>query len=654
MPFIPLSEAKPKGFTPVDGPAPDTRSILERFDSAAQEGVDSVGRQVGLTARAAVQGFPLVTIPNMVGDAVGLRSSDALRNALTKLGLPEPQNATERVVGDVASGMSGAGGMVKGGEVMAKAANPIVQRIGQVLSSGPASQVAAGATGAGAAGVTREKGGGPLAQLAAGVGGATVASLPSALAEGVKRLIRGGAAGQQRVADNIQTFEDAGVGTPTVGQATEARGSQALESVLAKTPGSAGTIAAKADQEAAGLGDKVGQMATVLSPRSGAEPAGRAITSGIKAFTSDFKKTSGKLYDEIDRFILPDSKVRVGETSKALDDLTKLMPGAENLSAQTVNPKITAIKEALASDAQHGTLPYAAVKELRSRIGKQLTDPDLVSDAPRAQLKQLYGALTKDLEVAAADAGPDAVQALKRANNFYRAGMKRVDDVLEPILNKGDPEKIFQAAISGTKEGSTTISGVMKSLPDESRKVVAATMLRRLGKATASKQDDLAEVFSPETFLTNWNKITPDSKRVLFSALPGSMRGDLDKIAQVASNMREGSKVFANPSGTTQGTASAMTAGGFVVSLLTGQFHAAAGIAGGVATAYGAGHLMTSPGFVHWLAKSTQVPVEQLPATLNQLFQASLYMKGAERKDVREFVKSAREAAASQGTGATQ
>jgi hypothetical protein len=52
---------------------------MERFDAAAQEGVDRVGRQVGLTARAGVQGFPLVTIPNMVGDAVGLRSSDALR-----------------------------------------------------------------------------------------------------------------------------------------------------------------------------------------------------------------------------------------------------------------------------------------------------------------------------------------------------------------------------------------------------------------------------------------------------------------------------------------------------------------------------------------------------------------------------------------------
>jgi hypothetical protein len=394
-----------------------------------------------------------------------------------------------------------------------------------VLSAGPANQVAAGATGAGAAGVTREKGGGPVAQLAAGLGGATVASAPSALAEGVKRLIRGGAAGSSASPTTSRPSR-----TPAPARRRSARrprraATRRSKACSRRRPGSAGTIAAKADQEAAGLSDKVGQMATTLAPRAGAEPAGRAITSGIKAFTGDFKKTSGKLYDEIDRFILPDSKVRVGETSKALDDLTKLMPGAENLSAQTINPKITAIKEALASDAQHGTLPYAAVKELRSRIGKQLTDPDLVSDAPRAQLKQLYGALTKDLEVAAADAGPDAVQALKRANNFYRAGMKRVDDVLEPILNKGDPEKIFQAAISGTKEGSTTISGVMKSLPDESRKVVAATMLRRLGKATASKQDDLAEVFSPETFLTNWNKITPDSKRVLFSALPGSMRG---------------------------------------------------------------------------------------------------------------------------------
>jgi hypothetical protein len=43
---------------------------------------------------------------------------------------------------------------------------------------------------------------------------------------------------------------------------------------------------------------------------------------------------------------------------------------------------------------------------------------------------------------------------------------------------------------------------------------------------------------------------------VLFSPLSKEMTADLDKIAKVASNVREGSKVFANPSGTTQALAS--------------------------------------------------------------------------------------------------
>jgi hypothetical protein len=287
-------------------------------------------------------------------------------------------------------------------------------------------------------------------------------------------------------------------------------------------------------------------------------------------------------------------------------------------------------------------------------VGNEISDSTIASDVPRSKWKPLYAALSKDMAAAAKEAGPKAEAAFVRANNYHRAGMQRLDDVLGPIMKKGDPEDVFRAALSGTQEGATTIAGVMKSLPPESKKAVSATMLQRLGKATPGKQNELGEAFSTETFLTNWNKLHPDAKRSLFSTLPDEMRGDLDKIAKVASNVREGSKVFANPSGTTQGTASAMTTGGFVISLLTGQWHAAAGIAGGVASSYGAGHLMTSPGFVHWLAKSTRAPVEAAPAQLNQLFQASLYMKGDERKEVRAFVKSAREAAASQGTGATQ
>jgi hypothetical protein len=50
---------------------------------------------------------------------------------------------------------------------------------------------------------------------------------------------------------------------------------------------------------------------------------------------------------------------------------------------------------------------------------------------------------------------------------------------------------------------------------------------------------------------------------------------------------------------------------------------------------------------VHWLAEATKAPIEQLPAQLNQLFQQSLYMKADERREVRQFIKDAREGTSS-------
>jgi hypothetical protein len=631
---------------------------------------------VGLTARAGVQGFPLVAIPNMVGDALGLRSSDALRGALTKMGLPEPANATERVVGDVASGMSGAGGAIKTGELMTKAASPVVQRIGEILASQPGAQITAGATGPGAASFVREKGGGPIAQTAAGVAGSLVPAVPALAAAATRAAVRGGETGRQRMLQNIDTFEDAGAGTPTVGQATEGRGARATESVLSRTPGGAGRMVAKSEAEASSLGSKIDDMAAALAPETGAEPAGRAIKTGVEAHVQTFKDASRKLYERVDKFISPDSLVSVDNTRKYLNDATAINPNAKATSATLVNPKLRAIRDAFETDLGGGMvtiggkkvsvnsplaraagvqkppseLPYDVIKKLRTDVGEMLGDSALTSDVPQAQLKRLYGALTKDMQAAARDAGPQAEAALVQANNFHHEGMTHIENVLQPIVNKADPEKMFLAAVSGTKEGATTISGVMKSLPNDSRKVVAATMLQRLGKALPGKQNELGEVFSTESFLTNWNKLHPDAKRTLFAPLPAQMRSDLDEIAKVAANVREGSKVFANPSGTAQAQLThAMgwgTAGAAVMQLAYGHpWGAAATVgaaAGGALSANLMARAMTSPKVVHWLAETTKVPEAQLPAQLNTLFQQSLYMKGDERRDTRALIKEIR------------
>ena len=662
------------------------RGLGRTARAAIRAGTDVVGTVANAPAAAfnlAAEAYDKVRSPTMgelvTGKQPGFRFPDQTKfgeRLADFFGLPKAESASERIAEDVAAGMGTAGGMVKAGDVMGRAGNALVKRVGEVLATNRRSQIVAGGTGPGAASVVREEGGGPVAQVAAGVAGSLAPAAAAGARAAVRGAVRGGEAGRQRVADTIDSFEDAGAGTPTVGQATQSRVARAVESALAKALGGAGRMTAKAEAEAAGMGAKVEQMTSQLSPRAGAEPAGRAIKAGIDDFVRQFKADAGVQYDRLDRHLPKGSRVEVANTRAALESLNADIPGAPNVSQLFKNARMKGIEGALKADVDgvdgvyaalpawqrqlldqmppvqrtatlnglvDGKLPYEALKKLRTLVGDELATPSLVSDVPRSKWKALYAALSEDLGAAARESGPQAERALRRANRFYEAGMKRVDDVLSPIVAKGDPEDIFRAATSGTKEGATTIRGVMKSLPDESQRVLSATMLRRLGKATPGNQNDLGEVFSAETFLTNWNRMAPEAKKSLFAPMTPRMRRDLDEIAAVAANMREGSKVFANPSGTAQAAANNITTGAALVSLLTGQWHVAGSIAAGVAGSNLAARLMTNPDFVRFLAGSAKAPIEQIPAQLNQLFQLSMNMKRSERRDVRDFIKQTRE-----------
>ena len=60
------------------------------------------------------------------------------------------------------------------------------------------------------------------------------------------------------------------------------------------------------------------------------------------------------------------------------------------------------------------------------------------------------------------------VQKLKkqfyRANKFYEAGLKRIDDYLKPIINIADPDRIASTLINSGKEGVTRLRAIKKSL----------------------------------------------------------------------------------------------------------------------------------------------------------------------------------------------
>ena len=637
----PEGSQPPEGFVLNQNPPPEGFVLDQPEQPEPRTLSEAVMRQLGLTARWGIEGsmaIPaiLANVPASVMN-LGLAGADkvaeqfggnvdyrfpeqnqAISNYLTQIGVPTPETRGEEVVGAISRAMAG------GGSIAGTAAK-IPGAISTRLASNPSLQIISGGTGAIASETAKELGLGPVGQTVAGVvGGGAPSVIKPAFQGAVRTAFRGGEPGRQQVAETIADFNRVGT-TPTVGQATQGRVARATESGLSRTPGASGRIVATAEQQADDVAARLEQRARQLAGKTSAERAGRVIEAKIKGdsgFIAVFQNKQKQLYDALDNWITPTSKVSVANTSNTLRTMTSIIKGAEATSRRLVNPRLKEIADDFAQDAADGNLPFRALKELRTLIGQKLSNVSLVDDVPRAQWKRLYGALSKDLEAAArATNNPKAIQAWTRANNFTRAGHKRIEFIEGVLRRKGGPEKIFAAATSGTKEGATVLRSVMQSLDREGQRIVTATVLRRLGLAKAGVQGELGDRFSTETFLTNWNLLSREAKRTLFDRYGPTFRQDMNAVAKFAANLREGSQVFRNPSGTGQAAAQYTTVGAFVISVMSGNFVTAGAIVAGVTGANRIAAGMTNPNFVRWLARSTKMPAGAIPAQINILAQ---------------------------------
>lgn len=165
----------------------------------------------------------------------------------------------------------------------------------------------------------------------------------------------------------------------------------------------------------------------------------------------------------------------------------------------------------------------------------------------------------------------------------------------------------------------------MRSIPEEGRKIVSAAVLRRMGRAVNSQQDETGETFSVSSMLTNWSKLSPEAKSALFNGYSKSFRMDMDKVARVLGNLRTGASVYANPPGTARALAQvggwSSLGTGAATSVMTGNPVPVIATASVFAGAHGGAKMMTSPRFVRWLAKNTTTPVGALAAQIPELRQ---------------------------------
>lgn len=517
----------------------------------------------------------------------------------------------------------------------------LMKSVGKAAASGTASESAGQLT----KGTSAE----PLARLA---GGFVPGGISSLFSSGLKGILRGGAS-PQKIESNINAFNKAGI-QPSVGQATESNAARSSESFLSKVPGSAGQMREFAYKQGQDLGKNLDKMASELAPSSSGEAAGRAIEKGItESYLPRARLVQNALYDRLDQYIPGKTLVGAENTTKLLDEITAPIPQAKSLSETKLlsNPILNEVKSALKKDMggmpgtpakpsailQEGgqpfmskeipgipgraTMPYESLKELRSRIGRKLETVDLAPDIPKAELKRLYGALSEDMKAAARQSGPQAEVTYNKANSYTKSFHEKIDQ-MQSVIDKKDPEKIFRAAMSGTAEGATTLRTIMKSLPPDARGMLSAAVIRRLGRATPGNQNDIGSVFSAGTFLTNWNKLSPQAKSTLFDGYGAKFSNDMDRIAKVANNIKEGSKVYQNASGTAPAEELIKTGTGLgtaLVALFTGHPMGMAAVGGGMTTANMGARLFTNPKFVSWLADTTDKPMSYAPKAMANL-----------------------------------
>lgn len=302
----------------------------------------------------------------------------------------------------------------------------------------------------------------------------------------------------------------------------------------------------------------------------------------------------------------PSQRAAVAPTStiSALRDMSTRVNG-QQLSNLITDGRVRSILGALETDGAN--VRFNDLRQLRTWVRNAQRDPTLRQGIAQADLQNIEAALTRDVYANAERlAGPEALGRLQRADAYYRTGSERINRALQTFdsANSGEQaySRIIQAAGSTSAADVRKLISLKRSLQADDWGDVASTALSNLGKPTAGASNAAEEgAFSVNTFLTNYAKLSPLGREVLFGARGGGgaeaarLKRELDNLAQVAGYLKEVQK-GANTSNTAVSAQGMATIAG----LANPKTTLPTGLAIGAAA--GTGEFLTNPRFVRMLA----------------------------------------------------
>lgn len=582
-----------------DGDAPPPGGG-QQADGGSFLGYDSVGqaaRDFGMGVGDLVEGVgdTLGIVVNPVGQVIynatgyGDQTYDLGQILRDSTGLPQSPDNIASSVNKFGAGALTGGTAARG---IASLANPgTTQAVAQTIGRTPIRDTVAGAAAGAGSYAGRESGipGGEIAGALAGgmVGYGGANALMNAFSPRELNAVAA-AAGRQGV--DLLPADVGGRTTQMVTSGTKA------------SPLSAAPVVAQAQRNVEGLRDAATRVAQSQGEIVTTDIAGQNVREAAKTYSGMTSATGSRLYEQANE-AAKGVKIKPLQTIAAIDEqLARLQQNPAATPAQ-----ITELQR-FRSNIENG-VSVTGLRDARTALSQGVYDGQLRSGVDQAMWKTLLGNLSSDITMGLEQAGrAKAARMFERADGYWKSRVETIDQVLQPIVGKDGMkggEQVIQAIETmtrGGQGGSARLSRLLGAMSKEDAGQVRAVLIDRLGRANPGAQDAAGQAFSPATFLTNWNKMTPQAKASVFSDT--KLRTDLNDLAKIAEGMKasRGMENFSNTSvaiGSNLGVGAALAYTNPTVALL------------GAGAQYMTGRLMASPGFARLLAKTAKLPPEQ-------------------------------------------
>jgi hypothetical protein len=496
---------------------------IEAIAKGIAEGVqepspmDDFGRQLGLTGRSVAQGAgslvglaydPIAAVQNkligpegvfpLMAEEVGpLR--ETIKQTLTSAGVPEPEGATERVVGAIGEAMTAGGLQAK----LASALKPFLtgtsQQVTTQLAAQPGQQVAGAAGSGGAAQATAELGGGIAAQLGAGLlGGIVGARGAGTTFEPTPAAVPGA----------VREAEQAGVRVMT----TDVRGPETFAGRWLQRTGEMVPVAGTGGPRAAQQEERIQAVRNVLRDFGAEDAAGASddvMASLLRKRGQDLNKYTG-MKETVIEDLRDAGPVDVSRTVAAIDsEISRL----NNLRSDKVRPVIDVLEDWKNSirGAREVTLPDGTtemqfsgqgirnIEELRKIIGNAFASGDLASvrNTGEKSLSRIYAPLREDLEAfVQANGNRGDLNKFKIANRrLSELAGELQNTTLRNALKKGDmtPETIRNMLFS---QKPSDVKTLYRNLDAKGKRNARTAVLHEALKKAGGDIEDV----SPDRF----------------------------------------------------------------------------------------------------------------------------------------------------------